>query len=70
MSLKVLGKGIISGLIKDIIPNTLSITVQKIIDNWDSVKNYIIERYWDIAEWVEEQLNQLNGRAETCEGES
>ena len=22
------------------------------------------------AEWVEEQLNQLNGRAETCEGES
>ncbi len=68
MSLKVLGKGIVSEIVKDILPNALSIAAEKTKDNWDSISRYFIERYRDIVKWFEELQEQLNLQAETCEG--
>lgn len=69
MSLKVLGKGTISELIKDILPNTFSTIVDRLIEERNNLKSYVIDSYQEFSKWIKAQIEKLNEIKEDCDGE-
>lgn len=69
MSLKVLGKGVISELIKDILPNTFSTLADRFFEDYDKVKVFVTDIYNNISQWIRVQIEMLNEMEESCDGE-